>query len=87
MLVGKSLRLAVSAGLFGAGLCALALLQMPLSRAEDANKRIEAAEAKRIAVIDKIKPSVVAIFAPGGQGGGSGVVISQDGYALTNFHV
>ena len=24
---------------------------------------------------------------PGGQGGGSGVVISADGYALTNFHV
>ena len=27
------------------------------------------------------------MFAAGGQGGGSGVVISADGYALTNFHV
>ena len=44
-------------------------------------------EAERVAVVDKIKPSVVAIFARGGQGGGSGVLISPDGYALTNFHV
>jgi serine protease Do len=29
----------------------------------------------------------VAIFGNGGQGGGSGVVISADGYALSNFHV
>lgn len=46
-----------------------------------------AAERHRIAVIDKLKPAVVAVFANGGQGGGSGVVIDPDGYALTNFHV
>jgi S1-C subfamily serine protease len=45
------------------------------------------AQNKRIAVVSKIAPSVVAIFAKGGQGGGSGVLISPDGYALTNFHV
>ena len=45
------------------------------------------AEAKRVAVIEKVKPSVVAVFARGGQGGGSGVLIDDDGYALTNFHV
>jgi serine protease Do len=45
------------------------------------------AEAERVAVIQKIKPTVVAIFAKGGQGGGTGVLISPDGYALTNFHV
>jgi S1-C subfamily serine protease len=44
-------------------------------------------EAQRIAAIEKAKAAVLAIFAPGGQGGGSGVVISPDGYALTNFHV
>src|SRR5215510_11525973 len=44
-------------------------------------------EKERIAVIQKVKPSVVAIFARGGQGGGTGVLISDDGYALTNFHV
>jgi S1-C subfamily serine protease len=55
--------------------------------AEEVDQRIQQIEAQRISVVDKVKPSVVAIFAPGGQGGGSGVVISKDGYALTNFHV
>jgi S1-C subfamily serine protease len=49
--------------------------------------RLEKLESQRIAVIDKLKPSVVAVFAPGGQGGGSGVLITPDGFALTNFHV
>ena len=44
-------------------------------------------QADRVAVIAKIKPAVVAVFASGGQGGGSGVLINDDGYALTNFHV
>jgi S1-C subfamily serine protease len=39
------------------------------------------------AVLDKAKDTVLAVFGPTGQGGGSGVVISPDGYALTNFHV
>ena len=45
------------------------------------------AQADRIAVIERAKRSVVAIFASQGEGGGSGVIISADGYALTNFHV
>src|SRR5262245_59114665 len=45
------------------------------------------AEADRVAVMAKVTPTVVAIFARGGQGGGTGVLISDDGYALTNFHV
>jgi S1-C subfamily serine protease len=49
--------------------------------------RLQELETRRIKVIEKLKPSVVAVFAPGGQGGGSGVLISADGYALTNFHV
>jgi serine protease Do len=44
-------------------------------------------EADRIAAVNKAMPSVVAIFASGGNGGGSGVVITPDGYALSNFHV
>src|SRR6516165_9369931 len=55
--------------------------------AQDVNPTVKSAEAQRVAVIDKVKPSVVAIFGPGGQGGGSGVLIDKDGYALTNFHV
>ena len=45
------------------------------------------AEAKRVAVMDQAKHAVLAIFSSSGAGGGSGVVISPDGYALTNFHV
>jgi serine protease Do len=46
-----------------------------------------AAESQRIAIMAKASASVLAIFDPGGQGGGSGVVISADGYAISNFHV
>jgi S1-C subfamily serine protease len=45
------------------------------------------AEEKRVEVVEKVAPTVVAIFGPGGGGGGSGVLITKDGYALTNFHV
>jgi S1-C subfamily serine protease len=58
----------------------------PAGRAQ-LDPRLQQLESRRIAVIEKLKPSVVAVFAPGGQGGGSGVLISTDGYALTNFHV
>lgn len=46
-----------------------------------------ATQADRIKIINKVKPSVVAVYARGGGGGGSGVVIDKEGYALTNFHV
>lgn len=46
-----------------------------------------AAEAARIATIERIRQPTIAIFDSKGQGGGSGVLISPDGYALTNFHV
>ncbi len=45
------------------------------------------AESRRMALLAKIKTSLLAIFDPAGQGGGSGVVISADGFALSNFHV
>ena len=45
------------------------------------------AEAQRVEVVARISKSTVAIFDSTGQGGGSGVIISPDGYALTNFHV
>jgi serine protease Do len=59
----------------------------PALRAEGLDPRVLEAQAKRVAVIEKARPTVVAIFARGSQGGGSGVLISKDGYALTNFHV
>ena len=45
------------------------------------------AEQARIQTIDRAMRTAVCVFAKEGAGGGSGVVISPDGYALTNFHV
>ena len=50
-------------------------------------QQVRQAEAARIQVIDRVVPACVAVFGPKGDGGGSGVIISPDGYALTNFHV
>ena len=57
------------------------------AQADDLDKRLQDAEAKRVALIEQVKKPVIAVLAPGGQGGGSGVLITDDGYALTNFHV
>ena len=45
------------------------------------------AQQQRIETVKMASATAVAVFDGGGQGGGSGVVISPDGYALTNFHV
>jgi len=50
-------------------------------------KSLQRLEQQRIDAIAKAIPSAVGIFGPGGNGGGSGVVVSPDGYAVTNFHV
>lgn len=66
---------------------AFALSLAEWSAAQQDNPILKA-EADRVAVIEKVKPSVVAVFAHNRKkGGGSGVLISDDGYALTNFHV
>jgi S1-C subfamily serine protease len=44
-------------------------------------------EAERVAVVASVAPAVVAIFSAGGGGGGSGVLVTADGFALSNFHV
>ena len=48
---------------------------------------VAAAETARIETIARVSETVVCIFGPAGQGGGSGVLISTDGFALTNHHV
>lgn len=48
---------------------------------------LEQVEQQRIDAIARATPSAVSVFVPGGGGGGSGVLISPDGFALTNFHV
>src|SRR5262249_59825658 len=73
--------------LVSAGLLAAVVGAVLTGRAEGVDKRVLESQKKRAAVIAKVKPAVVAVFSPGGRGGGSGVLISKDGYALTNFHV
>ena len=51
-------------------------------------RAVRAHEARRVAVFEQAARSVVCIFGSRNrQGGGSGVVISEDGYGLTNYHV
>lgn len=44
-------------------------------------------EQQRIEVLQRIAPSVVCVMASSGEGGGSGVLISPDGLAVSNYHV
>src|SRR3954467_7883150 len=67
-------------------LCSASWLLAP-AKAADVDPSVLEAEAARVAVIERASSATIAILAPGGQGGGSGVIISPDGYALSNFHV
>lgn len=49
--------------------------------------QVLAAQAERVAIAERLAQQTVAVFDSAGQGGGSGVLISSDGFALTNFHV
>jgi S1-C subfamily serine protease len=66
---------------------AISQLSQPVLLRAGADDAIRQAERARVAVMDKVRPSVIAIFDAEGGGGGSGVIISADGYALSNFHV
>ncbi|RPI80382.1 MAG: PDZ domain-containing protein, partial [Planctomycetaceae bacterium] len=57
------------------------------ARAAAADKTVLSAQEERVEVMARVAPAVVAIFGPGGGGGGSGVLVTADGFALTNFHV
>ncbi len=56
-------------------------------RAADVPVAVREAEAARVATVARIAPAVLAVFQRSTPGGGSGVLITHDGYALTNFHV
>ncbi len=44
-------------------------------------------EQKQIELLKTLTPSLVAIYPPDGSSCGSGVIVSEDGFAVTNFHV
>ncbi len=44
-------------------------------------------EQQRIEVIQRASAHTVSVIAATGNGGGSGVLVTPDGYALTNYHV
>jgi len=69
------------------GLTGLLLLAVAPVHAADVPAPVLRAQQHRIQAIAKAMRSSVAVFANGGRGGGSAVVISRDGFALTNYHV
>ena len=52
-----------------------------------AQQSIAEKEASRISAVQLAAPTVVCVMPPNGQGGGSGILISADGYAISNYHV
>ena len=70
--------------LTGCGVLLASVLSIvPAVGQEDAIER----QRQRIQMLSRISPAVVCVMPPGGQGGGSGVLISPDGYAISNYHV
>jgi S1-C subfamily serine protease len=70
----------------------VAMLAGPLSAppsvpALDVPPAAAALEQRRIAMIERVAPTVVCIFDEGEMGGGSGVIIDEHGTGLTNYHV
>lgn len=74
-------------GRCSANLVLYAAIYCTASASADIPPEVIQAEQQRVAAIGRAVPSAVSIFTPDGNGGGSGVVISRDGYALSNYHV
>jgi len=65
----------------------MAFLLTASAFAADVPETVKEREQRRIKTIEKIAPSVVCVMPASGAGGGSGVLISADGYAISNYHV
>ena len=71
----------------GLAVAAAGFALLPRPAAAEPNKAAADEQAERIKVIEQVRPAVAAVCFYGGKVCGSGVVISPDGYCLTNFHV
>ncbi|MFM8986258.1 MAG: S1C family serine protease [Planctomycetia bacterium] len=69
-----------------AAACLVVLFAARCAAAAGVEDAVLDAQARRLEVIRRASAAAVAIFA-GESGGGSGVLVSPDGYAFTNFHV
>ena len=68
--------------------CMLSIAGPPAQATPKLPEPLVQSETQRIAAISHASRSTIAVFAAEkSAGGGSGVIISADGYALTNFHV
>lgn len=77
-------RARIACGVLGALVVVLAECNIPV---EAQQPTLREKEAARIETIRRITPSVVCVMAATGEGGGSGVLISADGFAISNYHV
>jgi len=65
----------------------LVLLVAPIQAELAPSDAVLQAQQRRVEVMSQASQATVAVFDGTGQGGGSAVLISPDGFALTNFHV
>lgn len=69
------------------GVAILTLSNLQTSPAQTIAPALRQREDARVETLARITPSVVCVMAADGNGGGSGVLISADGYAISNYHV